>query len=104
MYGDETAVPELLGQTLLEGMACARPVIATNVASLPEVVVQGETGFLVNPNDPEALRERILWLLDHPRESAAMGAAGRRRVVEHFTWPAVVRRCFAAYGIEEQEA
>lgn len=104
MYGDETVVPELLGQTLLEGMACGSPVIATNVASLPEVVVHGETGFLVNPNDSDALRERIRWLLDHPRESAAMGAAGRRRVVEHFTWPAVVRRCFAAYGIGERDA
>jgi glycosyltransferase involved in cell wall biosynthesis len=98
MYGDETAVPELLGQTLLEGMACASPAIATNVASLPEVVVHGATGFIVAPNNPEALRERIRWLLDHPREGALMGAAGRRRVLEHFTWPAVVRRCLQAYG------
>ena len=98
MYGDETAVPELLGQTLLEGMACASPVIATNVASLPELVVHGETGFIVPANDPEALRERIRWLLDHPREAAAMGAAGRRRVLEHFTWPAVVLRCLEAYS------
>ncbi len=103
MYGDETAVPELLGQTLLEGMACASPVIATNVASLPEVVVHGETGFIVSPNDPEALRERIRWLVDHPREGALMGAAGRRRVVEHFTWPAVVRRCLEAYNIAERD-
>jgi glycosyltransferase involved in cell wall biosynthesis len=98
MYGDETAVPELLGQTLLEGMACANPAIATNVASLPEVVVHGVTGFIVAPNNPEALRERIRWLLDHPREGALMGAAGRRRVLEHFTWPAVVQRCLQAYS------
>ncbi|MBV8453762.1 MAG: glycosyltransferase family 4 protein [Deltaproteobacteria bacterium] len=98
MYGDETAVPELLGQTLLEGMACASPTIATDVASLPEVVVHGETGFIVPPNDPEALRERIRWLLDHPGEAASMGAAGRRRVLAHFTWPAVVLRCLEAYS------
>jgi glycosyltransferase involved in cell wall biosynthesis len=98
MYGNEIAVPELLGQTLLEGMACGTPVVATNVASLPEVVVHGETGFIVEPNDPEALRGRIRWLLDHPPEAASMGAAGRRRVLSCFTWPAVVRRCLQAYG------
>ena len=98
MYGEKTAVPELLGQTLLEGMACGTPVVATNVASLPEVVVDGETGFIVTPNDPEELRQRIRWLLDHPRGAASMGAAGRRRVLEHFTWPAVVQRCLQAYN------
>jgi alpha-maltose-1-phosphate synthase len=102
MYGDETTVPELLGQTLLEGMACGTPAIATNVASLPEVVVHGETGFIVTPNDPDALRERIRWLLDHPRESASMGAAGRRRVLVKFTWPAVVQRCLDAYSARRQ--
>jgi glycosyltransferase involved in cell wall biosynthesis len=100
MYGDEIAVPELLGQALLEGMACASPTIATRVASLPEVVVDGETGFIVPPNDPEALRERIRWLLDHPRASALMGAAGRRRVEEHFAWPSVVLRCLEAYRLD----
>jgi glycosyltransferase involved in cell wall biosynthesis len=103
MYGDETIVPELLGQSLLEGMACARPAIASNVASLPEVVVHGETGFIVPPNDPEVLGERIRWLLAHPRESASMGAAGRRRVLEYFTWPPVVRRCLAAYDATGRE-
>jgi glycosyltransferase involved in cell wall biosynthesis len=98
MYGEETVVPELLGQTLLEGMACSSPVIATNVAALPEVVVDGETGFVVPPNDPVGLRERIFWLLDHPGESDLMGAAGRRRVLAYFTWPSVVQRCFAAYA------
>jgi glycosyltransferase involved in cell wall biosynthesis len=98
LYGDQTPVPELLGQTLLEGMACGTPVICTNVASLPEVVVNGVTGFIVPPRDPEALGKRIRWLLDHPCEGASMGAAGRRRVIEHFTWPAVVNRCLEAYS------
>jgi glycosyltransferase involved in cell wall biosynthesis len=103
LYGDEVAVPELLGQTLLEGMACGTPAIASNVASLPEVVLDGETGFIVNPNDAEVLRDRILWLLDNPRESALMGAAGRRRVLKHFTWPSVVNRCLAIYGCRAEE-
>ena len=57
--GTETAVPELLGQTLLEGMACETPAICTNVASLPEVVDDGVTGFVVPANDPAALGDRL---------------------------------------------
>jgi glycosyltransferase involved in cell wall biosynthesis len=51
-YGDETRVPELLGHTLLEGMACGTPAICTNVAAMPQVVVDGKTGFVVPPNNP----------------------------------------------------
>lgn len=98
MYGGETPVPELLGQTLLEGMACGLPAIATRVASLPEVVDDGVTGFLVPPNDPEALGERLRWVRDHPAEASAMGAAGRARVLERFTWDRVVDRCLDAYA------
>ena len=95
--GGETRVPELLGQTLLEGMACATAAMGTDVASLPEVVADGKTGFLVPPNNPAALRERLEWLRDHPAEATRLGEAGRRRVLERFTWPAVVQRCLAAY-------
>ena len=102
MYGRRTSVPELLGQTLLEGMACGAPTVCTDVASLPEVVQDGVTGFAVPPNDPEALREKFEWLRDHPADTRAMGEAGRRRVLERFTWPAVVRRCFDAYAGEMQ--
>src|SRR6266852_1910553 len=56
--GGFTLVPELLGQTLLEGMACATPAICTDVASMPEVVEDGVTGFVVPPNDPQALRQK----------------------------------------------
>ena len=96
-YGQETRVPELLGQTLLEGMACGIPAVCTAVASMPEVVEDGVTGFIVPPNDPAALREKLLWLRDHPVEARRMGEAARRRVLEKFTWPAVVRRCLNIY-------
>ena len=66
-------MPELLGQTLLEAMACATPVICTAVASMPELVEDGVNGLIVPPNDPAALRTRINWLLEHPQEAAAMG-------------------------------
>jgi len=97
LYGDTTPVPELLGQAALEAMACGTPVLVTSVGSLPEVVADGQTGFVVPPNEPAALREKITWLLEHPAEAARMGAAGRRRVLAHFNWPRVVRRCLELY-------
>jgi glycosyltransferase involved in cell wall biosynthesis len=98
VYGGETRVPELLGQTLLEGMACGAPAICTDVASVPEIVENGVNGFVVPPNDPAALRAKLVWLRDHPTEAAAMGFAARKRVLEKFTWDAVVRRCLTAYA------
>jgi glycosyltransferase involved in cell wall biosynthesis len=95
--GGETRVPELLGQTLLEAMACGTPVVCTRVASLPEVVDDGITGIIVPPNDPAALGAAIRWLRDHPAEAARLGAAGRARVLDRFTWDRVVRQCLAIY-------
>ena len=99
IYGEYSAIPELLGLTLLEGMACSTPAICTNVTSLPEVVEEGVTGFIVPPNDPAALGERIRWLREHPAEAARMGLAARERVLEKFTWDAAVNRCLEAYGV-----
>lgn len=98
-YGGESRVPELLGQTLLEGMACAIPAICTDVASMPEIVVDDVTGFVVPPNNPAALGEKLCWLRDHPVQSALLGQAGRQRVLERFTWDAVVRRCLDLYAM-----
>lgn len=98
-YGTTTAIPELLGQTLLEGMACGAPAVGTEVASLPEVVEPGKSGLLVPPNDPAALRRVLEELAGDPERVAAMGAAARRRVLAKFRWPAVVERCLAVYGV-----
>jgi glycosyltransferase involved in cell wall biosynthesis len=95
--GQETQVPELLGQTLLEAMACGTPVICTRVASMPEIVEDGVSGFIVEPGDHAALRSRLEWLVAHPVEASAMGGAGRKRVLARFQWPDVVERCLDAY-------
>ncbi|MDQ6725833.1 MAG: glycogen synthase [Actinomycetota bacterium] len=93
---------EPFGLTILEAMACELPVVASAVGGIPEIVVEGETGFLI-PLDPDpaafavALAARIDELLaDRPR-AAAMGAAGRRRAVERFGWPAVAARTVQLY-------
>jgi glycosyltransferase involved in cell wall biosynthesis len=98
-YGNQTRIPELLGQTLLEGMACGVAGLCTQVASLPEVVEDGISGYVVQPNDPDALGERLRTLRDDPILVAKMGHAARHRVLTRFTWDAVVDRCFAAYGV-----
>ncbi|MFZ0888803.1 MAG: glycosyltransferase family 4 protein [Candidatus Binataceae bacterium] len=97
-YGGETIVPELLGQTLLEGMACGAPAICTAVASMPEIVEDCVNGFVVPPNDPQRLGERLRWLREHSEQAQEMGRAARTRILERFTWPAVVRRCIEIYS------
>jgi starch synthase len=96
-YGPRTEVPELLGQTLIEAMACGAPVVCTRVASLPEVVEDGVTGIVVPPNDPAALGKALRFLVESPLEAARMGHAGRERVLARFTWRAVVASCLRVY-------
>jgi glycosyltransferase involved in cell wall biosynthesis len=96
--GATTVVPELLGQTLLEAMACGRPAICTDVASMPEVVVDGETGYIVPPGQPAALGAAIMKCVADSEAAARLGANGRARVIERFSWPAVVDRCLTIYS------
>ncbi|HWI61032.1 MAG TPA: glycosyltransferase family 4 protein [Symbiobacteriaceae bacterium] len=70
---------EGLGLVLVEAMAAGRPVVATRVGGVPEVVVDGETGLLVPPEDPGALAAAARRLLSDPALAARMGEAGRRR-------------------------
>jgi glycosyltransferase involved in cell wall biosynthesis len=97
MYGEESRVPELLGQTLLEGMSCGIPAICTNVASMPEIVEDGVTGFVVPPNDPMALGEKLIWIHQNSERAQSMGAAARNAVLQRFTWGKVVERCLDIY-------
>lgn len=90
-------VNELFGLALVEAMARGCPVIASDAASLPEIVEDGETGLLVPPNDPAAAGRAIERLRDDPPLWRRMSAAARRRVEERFTWSRVADRCLEAY-------
>lgn len=70
---------------LLEAMACEKPVVATRVGSVPESVADGVSGYLVEPGAADALADRLLTLLADPARSAAMGRAGRKVVVNHWS-------------------
>ena len=76
---------EGLGVAALEAMAAGRPVIATRVGGLAESIVDGDTGILVAPRDPQALAGAIAKLAAQPELAAEMGRRGRARVLEHFT-------------------
>ncbi|HVD16439.1 MAG TPA: glycosyltransferase family 4 protein [Actinomycetota bacterium] len=68
---------EGLGRALTEALGSGRPVVATAVNGVPDLVVPGSTGLLAPPGDPGALAESVTWLLDHPEEGRRMGGQGR---------------------------
>jgi glycosyltransferase involved in cell wall biosynthesis len=97
--GGETMVPELLGLVALESMACGTPPIVSRVASLPELVEDGVTGFVVPPNDPRAIAAALAALASDPARRADMGRRARRAVQARFTWSATAERCLRAYTL-----
>jgi glycosyltransferase involved in cell wall biosynthesis len=94
------AVPshrEGFGVACAEAMAYARPVVASAVGGLLDLVVDGETGVLVPPRDVPALRDALELLLGDAELRKRLGDAGRARVQERFSWPAVTDATIAAY-------
>jgi len=98
---DVVALPSLVGEglplALLEAAARARPVVATALAGVPELVIDGETGFTVAPNDAHALAERVGQLLADPSLRERMGAAARQLAIRRFTRAARVEAVEQVY-------
>jgi glycosyltransferase involved in cell wall biosynthesis len=80
-----STVGEPFGQVIVQGMACGKPVIATNGGGVPEIVVDGKTGLLVPRNEASAMAEAICILLADEQRARQMGMLGHQRVVERFT-------------------
>ena len=84
----------------IEAMSCGVPLVATTGGAIPEVVgPDGETAFSVPPGDASALATKIAYVLDHPRVAAKVGAAGRQRVVDHWSWRHTAERTVEQYRI-----
>ena len=111
--GTRTDVPDILASldvfafpSLFEGLCLAVieaqtagvPVVATAVGGIKETVVDGETGLLVPPRDPEALAAAIRRLLGHPEEAARLAAEARRRALERYSEEQMVSGTLALYG------
>ncbi|MHB1037579.1 MAG: glycosyltransferase [Pirellulales bacterium] len=71
--------------SILEAMAAGKPVVATRVGSVPETVLDGETGYLVRPGDGREMADRLVELFEDPDLASAMGLAARRRVAAHWS-------------------
>ena len=83
--------------SILEAMAMKKPVVATAVGGIPELVVDGQTGLLIPPHNPVAIAEAIVSLLKNPDGACKMGQAGRIRVEKHFTLLKMVGEIEAIY-------
>jgi phosphatidylinositol alpha-1,6-mannosyltransferase len=88
MPNRETRTGEIegFGMVFIEANACGVPVVAGKSGGTASAVIDGKTGYLVNGNDVGDVAEKLRRLLEDKESAAGMGAYGRKRVVDHFTW------------------
>jgi phosphatidylinositol alpha-mannosyltransferase len=84
------------GVTLLEAMACATPIVASDITGFRELIDRGDEAVLVPPDDARAWADTAVALLDNPEQRRRMGAAGRVKAAR-YAWPDVADRVFAQY-------
>ena len=82
---------------LLEAMAMKKPVVASDVGGIPEMVESGKTGLLIPPGDPDALAEAVIFLLQHPERASEMGEAAYNKVRQDFSLDTLVARTEEIY-------
>ena len=92
-----SAQPEPFGGVVMEAMGSGLPVIATNIGGSIEQVADGESGYLVPPNDPVALADKLELLLRDETQRKSFGEAGRRRIAERFTLNGMVEKIVGVY-------
>jgi glycosyltransferase involved in cell wall biosynthesis len=97
------SVVEGFGYVLVEAMAAGKPVVATNVSSIPEIVEDGVSGILVGVHNPEALASACVAMLTMPDRGRAMGERGRRVVLEKFTLERMIDRIEASFLSERDK-
>lgn len=90
--------PEPFGLAVAEAMLMERPVIASDSGGPAEIIVDGQTGWLVAPGDPGALAQRVLELLMEPSLGLAAGQAGRRSVLQRFSMERMIDELEASYA------
>jgi glycosyltransferase involved in cell wall biosynthesis len=88
---------EAFGMSLIEAMAMEAPVVATRVGGMPEIVEHGKNGLLVEPGDSHALADAILRILSDESAQITMGASGRQKALEQFSWEQVTGRLLTLY-------
>ena len=94
---DSAGDTEMLGMVSLEAMRYCKPVVATEVGGISDIVVNGETGVLVDQRDPHALADAIDRLLGDPALAERLGHGGYEFARQHFAWPAVLDQTLVLY-------
>jgi glycosyltransferase involved in cell wall biosynthesis len=105
LFSNATAVVlpsiyEPFGISLIEGMAYGLPCVATDRCAMPEIVRHGESGLIVAADDSNALARAMLEIAESPAAAAEMGAVGRQRAEQEFTWGAVSRKIQTILGTQ----
>lgn len=96
------SLSEGLGRVVFEAMACGTPVIGSHVDGIPEMITEGENGFLVPPSDVSLLAERLRWILRHPREAYVMGQRGREFAGKFFSQETYVQNYASLFELASQ--
>jgi len=93
-----SSILEGLPIVLLEAMAAELPIVATNVDGNPELVINGETGYIVPPREPDLFADALIKLLSNSCEAKEMGLRGKERVRKHFSYPSMMKDYNEIYG------
>jgi len=105
--GDVVVVPSIrdhkgnvdgLPNVVLEAMACGRPLVATRIAGLPEVVIDGQSGLLIAEKNPQQLAAAVITLLSSPEMARRCGADNRARAESELSWERIAMRMVEVYG------
>jgi glycosyltransferase involved in cell wall biosynthesis len=92
------SIKESFGVAAIEAEACGKPVVASNIGGLPEVIMDGTTGILVPPKSPEAIANACITLLKNPEKIAQMGKNGRKFVEINYDWDKTSRSMEGLYN------
>lgn len=84
-------------QVLLQAMAMAKPIVATRVGGIPHLLTDGETGTLIGPEDPAAVADAVLWMLEHREAAQTRADRARQRVLADFSLARAIDRTEAVY-------
>jgi glycosyltransferase involved in cell wall biosynthesis len=88
---------ESFGIAFLEAWAAGKPVVGCRAGAIPDVINEGMDGLLVAPGDAQELAEAIATLLIDPAKAQALGASGRKKMLDRYTWPKIARHFRSVY-------
>jgi len=84
--------------TILEAMSCGKPIVATNVGGIPDSVIEGYNGLLVQPDDPQKMASALLSIIEDEYLRANMAKNSRNRCINKFDWEIIAKQTSKIYS------